>query len=309
MNKPQKNIGVIGAGLMGHGIALTFAHAGHHVQVFDTQKASLDSLAERVEQSMVLLGRRSAEIESALNKIVGTLDLEVAVKSANLVIEAAPEKLELKQSLFAELEQLAPANAILASNTSVIQISKIVEKIETRHRCLGTHWWNPPHQIPLVEVIKTQWTEHAVAQDTLQLLTDVGKKAVLVEKDVPGFIGNRLQHALWREAISLVENGICTADAVDDVVKASFGRRLAVLGPLENADLVGIELTQDIHSQVLFDLESSGKASGYLQKLLDENRSGMSAGKGFRDWKPEDVQQTKARVSRHLSELEKILTE
>lgn len=308
MDKPHKNIGVLGAGLMGHGIALTFAHVGHHVQVFDPQQASLDSLATRVEESMVLLGRSAAEIKSALSKIDGTKELETAVKSADLVVEAAPEKLELKQNLFAEVEQYAPKHAILASNTSVIQISKIVDQIESRHRCLGTHWWNPPHQIPLVEVVKTQWTDDAVAQETLQLLIGAGKKAVLVEKDVPGFIGNRLQHALWREAISLVENGICTADAVDEVVKASFGRRLAVLGPLENADLVGIELTQDIHNQVLFDLESSGQSSSYLQKLLDEKRTGMSAGKGFRDWQPEDLQKTKARISEHLSKLEKILT-
>lgn len=139
------------------------------------------------------------------------------------------------------------------------------------------------------------------------ILEQVGKTPVMVEKDVPGFIGNRLQHALWREAISLVENGICTAEAVDDVVKASFGRRLAVLGPLENADLVGIELTQDIHRQVLFDLESSGAPSHYLQTLLDEGHVGMSAGKGLRTWNEGDLARTKARVSSYLKKLETIL--
>jgi 3-hydroxybutyryl-CoA dehydrogenase len=129
----------------------------------------------------------------------------------------------------------------------------------------------------------------------------------MVEKDVPGFIGNRLQHALWREAISLVENGICSAQAVDDVVKASFGRRLAVLGPLENADLVGMELTQDIHKQVLFDLETSPEPSPYLQTLLDDGRTGMAAGAGLRAWNDGDLAATKARVAEHLRQLEKIL--
>ena len=129
----------------------------------------------------------------------------------------------------------------------------------------------------------------------------------MVEKDVPGFIGNRLQHALWREAISLVENGVCTAQAVDDVVKASFGRRLAVLGPLENADLVGIELTQDIHAQVLFDLDNREGPSPYLQQLLDDGRKGMASGAGFREWKDGDLEIVKARIASHLRELETIL--
>jgi 3-hydroxybutyryl-CoA dehydrogenase len=139
------------------------------------------------------------------------------------------------------------------------------------------------------------------------LLADVGKTPVMVEKDVPGFIGNRLQHALWREAISLVENGICSAQAVDDVVKASFGRRLAVLGPLENADLVGLELTQDIHKQVLFDLENSPDPSPLLQANLAAGRTGMAAGKGLRDYGPDDLAATKARVAQHLRQLDGIL--
>ena len=161
--------------------------------------------------------------------------------------------------------------------------------------------------IPLVEVVKTEWTDPDLAQQMFDLLDHAGKTPAMVEKDVPGFIGNRLQHALWREAISLVENGICDAETVDNVVKASFGRRLAVLGPLENADLVGLELTQDIHNQVLFDLETSGAPSPYLQQMLDAGRSGMTAGAGLRNWKPGDLEGTKARVANHLKEIEKIL--
>ncbi|MEL7345664.1 MAG: 3-hydroxyacyl-CoA dehydrogenase family protein, partial [Pseudomonadota bacterium] len=234
-------VSVIGGGLMGHGIALTFARAGHEVCVTDPVAEALASVPARVSESLALLGADSAEIDASVARIATDPTVSGAVASADVVFEAAPEKLELKQAIFAEIEVAAPAHAILASNTSVIQISKIMGGLKTRERALGTHWWNPPHMIPLVEVVKTEWTNPAKADAMHALLAEVGKTPVMVEKDVPGFIGNRLQHALWREAVSLVENGICTAEAVDDVVKASFGRRLAVLGPLENADLVGIE--------------------------------------------------------------------
>jgi len=303
----MSQIAIIGAGLMGHGIALTLARAGHTVTVAEPMPEMLDSLPKRVAESMALLGAETPEIDAALTRLNGVIAVSEAVADADFVFEAAPEKLELKQSLFAEIEAHAPANAVLASNTSVIQISKIMGELKTRHRALGTHWWNPPHMIPLVEVVKTEWTDPTLAQSMFDLLTGAGKTPVMVEKDVPGFIGNRLQHALWREAISLVENGICSAKAVDDVVKASFGRRLAVLGPLENADLVGIELTQDIHNQVLFDLETSGEPSPYLQTLQDQGRTGMAAGAGFRDWENDDLNATKERVADHLRKLEAIL--
>ncbi len=303
----MSRIAVIGGGLMGHGIALTFARAGHGVTVLDPVPEMLESVPARVAESLGLLGMDQAEIDATLARITLCPSLPEAVARADVVFEAAPEKLELKQAVFAEVEAHAPARAILASNTSVIQISKIMGGLASRHRALGTHWWNPPHMIPLVEVVKTAWTDPALAQDMVDLLAGAGKTPVMVEKDVPGFIGNRLQHAMWREAVSLVENGICSAKAVDDVVKASFGRRLAVLGPLENADLVGIELTQDIHRQVLFDLDARPAPSPYLQKLRDQGRTGMAAGAGFRDWGPGDLAATKARVAEHLSKLEGIL--
>src|SRR5207247_3790722 len=136
-----------------------------------------------------------------------------------------------------------------ASNTSVIPITSIVQGLTQRERAIGTHWWNPPFLVPLVEVIGTQWTSDRTIERTMQLHAAIGKTPVHVKKDVPGFVGNRLQHALWREAIALVERGICDAETVDTVIKASFGRRLAGLGPLENADLVGTDLTLAIQDR------------------------------------------------------------
>ena len=193
---------------------------------------------------------------TAVNRVTPNADMAATVRDADYVVEAVLEDLPLKQKLFAEIEKHARPDAILASNTSVIPITKIMEGLKHRERALGTHWWNPPYLVPLVEVIGTPWTAPAVIDTTMALHKAIGKTPVHVKKDVAGFVGNRLQHALWREAIALVEHGICDAETVDTVIKAAFGRRLAVLGPLENADLVGTDLTLAIHNTVLPEIES-----------------------------------------------------
>ncbi len=305
--KKKLQTAVIGAGLMGHGIALTLARAGQYVAIADPNEEVLRSAPQRISNSLRLLGADDAQIARALKMIELFSSVPGAVKEAAFVFEAAPEKIDLKRRIFAEVEAHAPRDCILASNTSVIQIGKIMAKLDKKERAVGTHWWNPPHMIPLVEVVKTEWTDPAAADAMMELLADAGKTPVLVEKDVPGFIGNRLQHALWREAVSLVENGICDAEAVDTVVKSCFGRRLAVLGPLENADLVGTDLTLDIHENVLFDLESRQGPSPYLRKLVEDGRLGMKSGAGFREWTDEEAQAVRDRVARHLSKLDGIL--
>jgi 3-hydroxybutyryl-CoA dehydrogenase len=301
------DIAIIGAGLMGHGIGLVMARAGHSVCICDPVAQSRDTLHERVADSLQAMGIATREISQIVARISVHHDIQSAVADASFVFEAAPEKLALKQQLFAEIEQHAPPDCVLASNTSVIQISLIMEGLSSRNRALGTHWWNPPHMIPLVEVVKTAWTDEAAMDAMMNLLGEAGKTPVRVEKDVPGFIGNRLQHALWREAISLVENGICDAESVDTVIKASFGRRLAVLGPLENADLVGTDLTLDIHENVLFDLESRKGPSPYLEKLVAEGKLGMKSGEGFRTWTDTQAQQLRNKIPKFLSELAGLL--
>lgn len=305
----KRNIAVIGAGLMGHGIALTFAKSGYAVKITDPIEDARNSVTHRISDSMQLMGINAADIANAIKRISVVDTTASAVSDANVVFEAAPEKMGLKQAIFAEIESHASEECILASNTSVMPITKIMSGLKLKGRALGTHWWNPPHMIPLVEVVKTKWTDPDVAKSMMGLLDGAGKTPVLVNKDVPGFIGNRLQHALWREAVSLVENGICDAQAVDTVVKSSFGRRLAVLGPLENADLVGTDLTLDIHENVLFDLDGRKGSSPYLKQLVDEGRLGMKSGEGFRKWTDHEANEVRAKVVRHLSRLEDILTE
>ncbi|HEV2630215.1 MAG TPA: 3-hydroxyacyl-CoA dehydrogenase family protein [Pseudolabrys sp.] len=294
----KARIAVIGAGLMGHGIAQVFALAGHDVTIYDAAQASLDTVKARITASLKDLGDDLRAVE----RVTPVADLGAAVRDADYVVEAVLEDLALKQKLFAEIERHVRPDAILASNTSVIPITDIMQGLQRRERALGTHWWNPPFLVPLVEVIETRWTKPEAVAFTMKLHADAGKKPAHVKKDVPGFIGNRLQHALWREAVSLVENGICDAETVDTVIKAAFGRRLAVLGPLENADMVGTDLTLAIHKTVLPAIDSRPGPSPYLEKLVADGKLGFKSGEGFRTWTPEQQQALRAKVVAHLKE-------
>jgi 3-hydroxybutyryl-CoA dehydrogenase len=285
---------------MGHGIAQVFAGAGHAVRVHDPQEAMLASLHQRIRRNLTDLGQ---DPESSARVSVHA-SLSEAVADAAFVFEAGPENLAVKQQIFAHIESAALPSAILASNTSVIPITQIMSLLEHGERALGTHWWNPPYLVPLVEVIRTAATSAAAIASMTALLAGAGKTPVTVEKDVPGFVGNRLQHALWREAIALVQEGVCDARTVDTVVKASFGRRLAVLGPLENADLVGTDLTLAIHENVLPYLDRTAGALPLLKRLVKEGKLGMKCGEGFQRWTPEQQAALRARVLSHLQNLE-----
>ena len=292
----KAEIAIVGAGLMGHGIAQVFALAGHNVTITDSVAKNLDSAKSRIAANLRDLG----DDEGAVSRVTACAGLGAAVRDADYVVEAVSEDLPLKQKLFADIERHVRADTILASNTSVIPITSIMQGLQKRERALGTHWWNPPFLVPLVEVIETQWTSPQVLAWTMKLHEAAGKKPAHVKKDVPGFIGNRLQHALWREAISLVEHGICDAETVDAVIKASFGRRLPVLGPLENADLVGTALTLAIHNTVLPAIESRPGPSPYLQGLVADGKLGFKSGEGFRKWSAQKQAALRAKVLQHL---------
>ncbi len=294
MSKPK--IAVIGAGLMGHGIAQVFALAGHDVTITDSVSANLDTVKTRIAANLKDLGDDARAVER-VRPLPGIAE---TVREADFVVEAVSEDLPLKQTIFGEVEKHVRVDTILASNTSVIPITKIMAGLRDRSRALGTHWWNPPYLVPLVEVIGTQWTSPQAIERTMKLHAEAGKKPAHVKKDVPGFIGNRLQHALWREAIALVENGICDAETVDAVIKAAFGRRLAVLGPLENADMVGTDLTLAIHRTVLPDIDGRPGPSPYLEALVKQGKLGFKSGEGFRKWTPEQQASLRQKVLAHL---------
>jgi 3-hydroxybutyryl-CoA dehydrogenase len=299
--KDLRNIVVIGGGLMGAGIAQVFASNDCKVKVFEPNQEVRLSLQDRVAENLKLIGSDIAIAEL----IEVCSDLEEAVASAQYVTEAAPEKLDLKRSIFADLERLAPDDAILASNTSVIPITHITKGLETANRMVGTHWWNPPYLVPLVEVIQGDGTSQDTIDLTMGLLRGVGKEPAHVKKDRPGFVANRLQHALWREAIAMVAEGICDARTLDTCVKNSFGLRLPVLGPLENADLVGLDLTLDIHRTVIPELDRSSGPNPYLEQQIEAGRLGFKTGEGFRSWTETEMSDLRKHLSEYLVNTQK----
>ncbi len=289
----EYNVGVLGAGLMGHAIAQLLAQGGCRVNLFDSDPATLASASERIRQNFAVflkLGLVTPEqVEQTIANITLCQELAELCEGRDFIIEAVSENLALKQEIFAALEDLAPENCILASNTSSISIRKISQDLKHPDRVLGTHFWNPPHVVPGVEVIRAPATSDHVFETAIDLLTKVGKEPIKVLKDVPGFVGNRMQHALWREAIQLVERGIASAEDVDKVVRHSFGLRLAFLGPLATADLAGLDLTYQVHQDLLGDLDCSPEPSPMLADKCRSGQLGAKAGQGFHAWTPEGL--------------------
>lgn len=292
----RRPVAVIGGGLMGAGIAQVFASAGYAVAVHEPDPVVRDNIVARARAGLALIGSDPA----AADRIRVTAELADAVAGAGFVTEAAPERIELKRTIFASLIDAAPGDAILASNTSVMPIGSIAANLTTADRIVGTHWWNPAPLIPLVEVIQGAATSAATIAATMALLTAIGKKPAHVRKDVAGFVANRLQHALWREAIAMVADGICDPATIDDCVKNSFGLRLAVLGPLENADLVGLDLTLDIHRTILPELDSHPGPSPLLEAKVAAGELGFKTGRGFDEWTPATIAGVRDRLTAHL---------
>jgi 3-hydroxybutyryl-CoA dehydrogenase len=217
------------------------------------------------------------------------------------VIEAAPERLEMKRRIFAVLADAAPAGAVLASNTSAIPIQEITAGLPAPHRVIGTHFWNPPYLVPLVEVVQAAASDPAAVRRTIGLLDRIGMKPVHVAADVPGFVGNRLQHALKREAIALVAAGICTAETVDTVTRYGFGARLGIVGPLEQSDLSGLELTLAVHETLMPALDNTPVPHPLLVEKVRNGETGAAAGSGFRRWRPGEAQARRDEITRELA--------
>ena len=294
-----KNIGVLGAGLMGHGIAQLLSVGGCRVRLFDDDPQVLATALQRMADNLQVFLRlgmiTQGEIDLALARVTLADDLADLCLGQDLVIEAVSENLEIKRKVFASLEALTIPECILASNTSAISIGKIAQNLTRPGRVVGAHFWNPPHVVPCVEVIRGPQTEDAVMEAVFALLRRVGKRPVRVQKDVPGFVGNRMQHALWREAIALVEEGIASAEDVDEVVRYSFGLRLAFLGPLATADLAGLDLTYEVHKDLFPHLDRSTEPSPLLTEKIEQGELGAKSGQGFHKWTPEKLRQVVSR--------------
>lgn len=298
-----KNVVICGAGMMGNMIALVFSSCpDFNVTVWNRrEKPCLEVIEDNLNQMKDKGIITEAEVKDRMSRISFVFpDKGEAFKNADMIIECVAEVMETKQDLFAELEGICRDDCIFATNTSVMSPTEIASKCQHKERVVGTHFWNPGHLIPLVEVVKTADTTEEVMQLTIDALNRAGKKPIYCKKDVPGFVANRMQHALWREAISIVEQGIADPATVDDAVKYSFGLRLPQLAPIENSDMVGTQLTYNIHSYVLKYLADNHEPSPLLQQMIDEGKMGFASGEGFLKWDDASIEKSKKDLNEYL---------
>ena len=302
-----KVVAVIGAGVMGSGIAQRFAEAGYqahlHARHEETLRAARDRIAKN-QEAMVeagLLSRPAAA--DAFSRIQTTTHLEEAVGSAQFVNESVPEDLPLKHQIFAAMDRHAPPEAILSTNTSGLSITAIAAATTRPERVVGLHWMNPAQLMPPVEVTRGAKTSTAVMDFTCDLARRIGRIPIRVEKDVPGFLWNRLQFALVREAIHLVEEGIASPEAVDMAVTAGLGLRWATVGPLQIMDLAGIQTFHAIASYLYPELSAAKAPQRSLTEKVAQGHTGARAGQGFYAYPPGAHEVAIARRDAKLSAL------
>ena len=286
-------VAVIGAGTMGAGIAGEFARAGCDVRLTDKSDAFLDrgrAILRSGQEALVdagLVGRRDAA--AALKRVKLFTALEEACDGVQVLVEAVPEDLSLKREMFAHFDRLCPNRAVLASNTSGLSISHIARATQRPKLVAGMHFWNPPHVIPLVEVTKGRDTSNTTAKLLVELSRRIGKRPILVRHEVPGFVGNRLQFAVMREALHLLSEGIASAEDIDTAMTAGPGLRYALIGPLRTADLGGLDVFHAISGYLFAQLNSDTKPSPLLAELVGKGRLGAKSGAGFYDYPPKEL--------------------
>lgn len=300
----METLSIIGCGTMGHSIALAAAWAGIDVKVSgmteeDTSKAD----KELVEKLNIMFDNdliSKAEIQQISARMTLLTSLKETAKEATYIIEAIPEKIEMKQSLYKQLEQLADENVIIASNTSGFMPTTLAKETSQQKRFIVTHFWNPAHLIPLVEIVKGEKTNEETVDRTMRLMKVMGKKAILLEKEIPGFIGNRLQYALFREAQALLDEKVATKEDIDAAITYSIGRRLPITGPLMTADLGGLDVFSSISDYLFKDLSASNKSGATLTNLVAEEKNGYKNGEGFYLWDKEISEQINAEREKTL---------
>lgn len=293
-----KTICNLGTGTMGFGTALAFAMNGYTVRMFGRSDASVERGFASIKDALEMYKRNGLvteeDIPATLARITGWTTLEEVTQNADFVIESIAEDLETKRAVWEQIEKLTKPETIFATNTSGLSPTAIAENLTRKEKFVVAHFWNPPHLIPLVEVVPGEHTAQETVDVTWKLIEKIGKKPVTLKREALGFIGNRLQLALLREALYIVESGIATPEAVDASVKYSFGRRLSTTGPLESADLGGLDIFNNISSYLNADLCDSKVASDLLKNAVQENHLGAKTGSGLYEWTPEALKKLKS---------------
>lgn len=288
----KMNVAVVGTGMMGPRIAMTLALGGYPATLVGRDAGRTARAAEGVAADLEMLRRHElideAEARAARERFAATTDLDGAVSGAGLVIESIVEHMPTKADLFRHLDEVCPPETILTSNTSALPVAGFALAVRRKDKVAVTHYWNPPHLLPLVEIVRGKDTADGTIETLRQIMLDTDKEPVVVKKDVPGFLGNRLQHALKREAFYLVQEGIATAEDIDRAVANSFGLRLPTWGSLLHTDAVGLDLVFAIETDLLPHLERSAEPPHILRDMIARGDLGKKTGKGFFDWSRRD---------------------
>lgn len=288
-----KKIGVVGAGLMGHGIAQAYAQEGYPITITDESKSALAGVKDRIKANLETLVQGETlhqnDIEQILERITVTESLEETVRDADFVTEAIFEDLEIKRGLFSDMGKFCSPECILASNTSSFPMTQISALMESPERAIVTHWMNPPYLVPLVEVVPGQKTSAETYDTAYELLRKINKVPVKVEKEITGFLINRIQTAMNREVYYLLEIGAASAEDIDLAVVTSLGFRLATLGPLKIRDLGGLDVTCKIDETLLDKISSFQTVSKLLKEKVNRGELGAKTGKGFFEYTPESL--------------------
>lgn len=302
-------VAVIGAGLMGHGIAIELALAGYDVRLHSRSEESLERARAMIRDSLERLhdlGRVSEQqARTVPDSVRMSADLGKLVADADLVIESIYEDIDAKTKLFAQLDELCPHRTILTSNTSSFLPSKLAAATTRPDKVINAHFLNPPFFVPLVEVVPTEETSEETTATVMELLASLGKQPILVEREVPGFVASRLQMALLREALWLVENEVASAEDVDKAISAGLGRRWATAGVLQVLEVAGWDLISRVAADVFPHLSNTDDPT-LLNDLVERGDIGLKAGKGFYDWTPEKAEELRRRIAKGLVEIGKL---
>ncbi|MFG6115692.1 3-hydroxyacyl-CoA dehydrogenase family protein [Halobacillus sp. MO56] len=306
----MKNITVLGAGVMGHGAAQLFAQAGKNVKIRARRESSLKDARALMTNSLKIMVEKEMltenEMHQTLARITYTTDLHEAIPGADFIFESIPEDLEKKLETYEVIERIVSDDTIISSNTSTFPLEELTQKAKHPERFVITHFFNPPQLVPIVEIVKGEKTQEHVVDTTYDLMKEIGKNPVVLKKEISGFIVNRVQVAMLREAFHLMEEGVATAEDIDIAMKGSMGFKWAFCGPMESQDLAGLQTTQAMVGKILEDLSNTREVPSFLNEMVENERFGIRTNKGFYEYDDHGEQAIHTRDDRFL-ELLKLL--
>ena len=306
-----QRIAVIGLGRMGHGIAQTFATGGYEVCGFDTQPDARATAQERIRTNLNAFVANGLVNEADVDPIVARIQICESEEdaAAQFIVEAIAEERTAKEEFFTRIEDAADDSAIIASNSSTYTISEVGSDMRRPERALVTYLFNPPHIVPTVEVVPGPQTTDEVVEATIALHRKIGKQAVRINAEIPGFLVNRVQIAMIREVWDLYEKGVASAEDIDAAIQGSLGFRLAVCGPLAVCDFGGVDIWSSVYQLLAPELRRDTELPDALQKLLDDGRFGTRSGRGLHDYESADIDNIVASRDAGMIRLAKLVRE